>query len=232
MKQVNCDVIQDLLPSYSDKISSEATNKLVEEHLKTCEKCKEIFKNMNQDSNIEIVENLDKQIDYLKKYKRKKIETIYIAVMTTIAVIFGIFLFLVYHEFYLNVDNVNLNASKHISSSGEYIQFNLTSNSNNVGIFVKEKNKIQSNTDKKEIYIEICGKYDFLAHGTAKLTRWPVSFDKEELENIERIYLQDLKGNTREIWNREQEMTIIDDRVMDEKFKELEEKIEIYNNQD
>lgn len=229
MKQVNCDVIQDLLPSYSDKISSEATNKLVEEHLKTCEKCKEIFKNMNQDSNIEIVENLDKQVDYLKKYRRKKIETIYIAVMTTIAVIFGISLFLVYHEFYLNVDNVNLNASKHISSSGEYIQFNLTSNSNNVGIFVKEKNEIQSNTDKKEIYIKICGKYDFFAHGTAKLTRWPVSFDKEELENIERIYLQDLKGNTREIWNKEQEMTIIDDRVMYEKFKELEEKIKVYN---
>ncbi len=36
MRKVECDVIQDLLPSYIDKISTEATNALVEEHLQTC----------------------------------------------------------------------------------------------------------------------------------------------------------------------------------------------------
>ena len=39
MKYLECYIIQDLLPSFSDKISSKATNKLVEEHLKQCENC-------------------------------------------------------------------------------------------------------------------------------------------------------------------------------------------------
>ena len=38
MKIVNCKVIQDLLPSYIDKISSQSTNMLIEEHL--AERCR------------------------------------------------------------------------------------------------------------------------------------------------------------------------------------------------
>ena len=36
--KVDCDIIRDLIPSYLDKVSSEATNKLVEKHLETCKK--------------------------------------------------------------------------------------------------------------------------------------------------------------------------------------------------
>ena len=41
MNEIDCDVIQDLLPSYSDKVSSNSTNKIVEEHLESCSKCRE-----------------------------------------------------------------------------------------------------------------------------------------------------------------------------------------------
>ena len=47
MKQVDCDIIKDLLPSYIDKTASNSTNELVEEHLKNCEDCTSILENMN-----------------------------------------------------------------------------------------------------------------------------------------------------------------------------------------
>ena len=37
---MKCDVVQDLLPSYADGLTSEESNREIEKHLKTCEKCK------------------------------------------------------------------------------------------------------------------------------------------------------------------------------------------------
>lgn len=53
--RIECDVIQDILPLYVEKISSEASNRLVEEHLKECEKCKGFLKGMNEDVHLEEV---------------------------------------------------------------------------------------------------------------------------------------------------------------------------------
>ena len=39
---MNCDIIKDLIPSYMDEICSEATKECVEEHLKGCDKCRQI----------------------------------------------------------------------------------------------------------------------------------------------------------------------------------------------
>lgn len=42
-KDRECYVILDLLPSYAEGLTSEATNRLVEEHLDKCKKCKEFY---------------------------------------------------------------------------------------------------------------------------------------------------------------------------------------------
>ncbi len=57
MKSINCNVIQDLLPNYCDKISSKETNLLVEEHLVTCTNCREKLKSINKYLNIETICN-------------------------------------------------------------------------------------------------------------------------------------------------------------------------------
>ena len=44
--KTNCNVIRDLLPLYIDKISSEETNKLIEEHFEECEECKKYYEIM------------------------------------------------------------------------------------------------------------------------------------------------------------------------------------------
>ena len=64
MKQVECDVIKDLLPSYIDKVSSNSTNNLVEQHLKKCKDCATKLKEMNEEIDIKPLYNQEEQIDY------------------------------------------------------------------------------------------------------------------------------------------------------------------------
>ena len=45
----NCMIVQDLLPNYIDRITTEETNIFIEKHIKECIKCKQIFENMSQD---------------------------------------------------------------------------------------------------------------------------------------------------------------------------------------
>ena len=113
MKQINCDVIQDLLPSYSDKVSSNATNTLVEEHLKNCKKCNIALNNMNKEIDAEFIENQEEQLDYLKKYRKNRIKSVIVAVLLTIEIIFGIFLSLIllsdsHIKVFVNVNDVNV----------------------------------------------------------------------------------------------------------------------------
>ena len=56
----NCDLISDLLPLFKDDICSEATKKIVEEHLAECPKCKKMFADM---SDVSIDEKILKEKD-------------------------------------------------------------------------------------------------------------------------------------------------------------------------
>ena len=44
-----CEIVMDLLPSYIDELTSEISTEAVEEHLKECEKCKNILEEMKRD---------------------------------------------------------------------------------------------------------------------------------------------------------------------------------------
>ena len=46
MSEVNCEVIEDLLPLYVENIASPSSRVLVEEHLASCESCRELEKSM------------------------------------------------------------------------------------------------------------------------------------------------------------------------------------------
>lgn len=69
-KNNECKIIQDLLPSYIDKVTDEVTNQFVEKHLSECEVCKKILKNMNEEVVLDKVNEI-KEINYLKKVKRR-----------------------------------------------------------------------------------------------------------------------------------------------------------------
>ena len=44
-----CKIVQDLLPNYIDKLTSEKTNSFVKKHLEECNECHEIIENMKKD---------------------------------------------------------------------------------------------------------------------------------------------------------------------------------------
>ncbi len=67
----NCEVIQDLLPNYIEKLTSEKTNEYIENHIKECTECAEMLKNMRSEIKSEPKNANKKEINYLKKYNRR-----------------------------------------------------------------------------------------------------------------------------------------------------------------
>lgn len=43
MKEINCNIIRDILPLYADDVVSQDTRELVEEHLAACEDCRRVL---------------------------------------------------------------------------------------------------------------------------------------------------------------------------------------------
>ena len=68
---IPCEMIKDVLPSYVDKLTSDVTNNLVEEHINECKDCKNILEAMQDSSIGNIGEDDKKEIDFLKKNRKK-----------------------------------------------------------------------------------------------------------------------------------------------------------------
>ena len=66
-----CELIQDVFPSYIDGLTSDVTNEIVEEHVEGCQKCKNILEVMREPSPEPIDSTEKKEIDFLKKNKRR-----------------------------------------------------------------------------------------------------------------------------------------------------------------
>lgn len=203
MKSVDCDVIQDLLQNYVDNLSSDTTNKLIEKHLETCQVCNNVLNDMRQEVNKEPEFNQDKQVDYLKGFNRKKkinvIASIIITVLILIICGMSVLIFLRYNEFYVNIDDIFI----------ESVQPKIEDSNNKKNTFMFNiydydlkneykcyKYEVVENTGIKTIHIKTVGKYPF--YGGSVLWYY-VEID----ETIDKIYLEDKKGNLREIWDKE-----------------------------
>lgn len=96
----NCEIVQDLLFGYSDNTLNNASKELVEEHLKKCSECKKILEDIKKDKE---KKSEVKEIDYLKKIKRKMNMKSKIILITTILlsilIIFNILIFINYKNY-------------------------------------------------------------------------------------------------------------------------------------
>lgn len=195
MKQVDCDIIRDLLPSYIDNISSKSTNDLVEEHMKDCKGCQTKLKEMNKEVDIKPLYKQEEQIDYLKGYRKNKIMTIIFAIILTIDVI-GVVLLAYqlvvnYVDIFADVNDIEVLQQKQIYNleGEECINFDITPKK--CKVMFNECKKID---DKGNIimYLDIVGKLD-------KPCSTAYSINVKEAN---KIYFRDLKGNIREIWSK------------------------------
>lgn len=100
-KKTECEIVQDLLLGYVDDVLNTESKKIVEKHLSECKVCQEKLKDIQQD--IKTNENSQKkQIDYLKKIRRRNIiKSIMIAIGIILFICLVIFLrkFIIVNEF-------------------------------------------------------------------------------------------------------------------------------------
>lgn len=68
---MDCEVIKDLIPLYKEGICSKESKKLVEDHIKTCDRCKNYFLNLD-DSEISNNEPLEFLSESINKNKRNR----------------------------------------------------------------------------------------------------------------------------------------------------------------
>ena len=88
---MECDVIRDLIPLYKEDLLSDASNKLVENHLKTCNDCMNYYKEINNEGNeSELKEN--KPLDFLSTSIKKDKNSLSLMLISLLVSIFIIVL--------------------------------------------------------------------------------------------------------------------------------------------
>lgn len=80
-----CKIVQDLLPTYIEKMTSEETTEFIKEHLENCSECREIYNKMNIEIEEEYIEDTEK-IRIVKQYRRR-IFTIKLAIILAIIIV-------------------------------------------------------------------------------------------------------------------------------------------------
>lgn len=92
--KVTCKVIQDLLPLYHDGVASPDTAALVEEHLKDCETCQEVFHRLQDASSLPLPvsgkeERKAEGLAKVKKALRKK-RVIVVSIVAAVVLVLGV----------------------------------------------------------------------------------------------------------------------------------------------
>lgn len=90
--KLQCEIVQDLLPSYVDGLTSDVTNEAIRGHMETCDVCRNMKERMQEPKQVDSDLSQDKEIDFLKKTRSKTRHKIGLSVLlaaaAAIAVIF------------------------------------------------------------------------------------------------------------------------------------------------
>ena len=114
-KRVECEIVQDLLLGYVDETLNVESKKIVEKHLSECSSCKKKLEEIKVDIK-ENELNQQKEIDYLKKIRRKtKLKSIAIA----LAIIFFTMLVLIIIKF-IKISSVMNRGVKSLQAQNYY----------------------------------------------------------------------------------------------------------------
>lgn len=86
---MNCSVIQDLMILYADGCCSEESKAIVEEHIKSCDKCKKAFEEMNAVEAVVLEKPKAKAFTKIKSWKASVMQSILLFVSFALLV-FGV----------------------------------------------------------------------------------------------------------------------------------------------
>ncbi len=105
----SCNIIRDIIPLYVEKLSSEGTNEIVEEHISSCEDCKAYFESVKRGADIttyceKINETHENDIEPLKRIekgiKKKQRRIVLKTFIALLAVVIAFGLWIVGYNFF------------------------------------------------------------------------------------------------------------------------------------
>lgn len=91
--KVPCELIQDLMPLYVEHLTTDATNRIMQEHLSGCSECTEKYQRMNHEVAKEYTKEMEarQEIDYLKKVRKINRSKMLVAVIATLSILLVVF---------------------------------------------------------------------------------------------------------------------------------------------
>ena len=89
-KDITCSIVQDLLPSYIEHLTSDETNLVVKEHLGTCEECRSIQEAMVKE--VTEVEKAPKaELKFFRKIRKTKLIAAGISILLTLILTYVVY---------------------------------------------------------------------------------------------------------------------------------------------
>lgn len=104
-----CKIVQDLLPTYIENLTSEETTTFIKEHLSNCKNCEQIYTNMKKDLDNQDIEDIE-IVNEIKEYKKKinLIKTIFwvivIGIILTIVISVSYKFYVIRKTYYRNTN--------------------------------------------------------------------------------------------------------------------------------
>ena len=187
MNKKDCKIIQDLLPSYSDGITSQETNNYIEDHLKNCVECRDTLKNMNKE--IELNENIEQkeELKYLRGFKNRRNIIVVLSILFTICLCIGVLLVRVP----LNPDRFNV---EWMYMSNNELNIYLNTDYSNIVV----TGEVENNEERKEVIIKVKGGIPNGISGGYYGINVNIDID----ENTENVYIEGAFGKRKLIWSK------------------------------
>lgn len=187
MNKKDCKIIQDLLPSYSDGITSQETNNYIEDHLKNCVECRDTLKNMNKE--IELNENIEQkeELKYLRGFKNRRNIIVVLSILFTICLCIGVLLVRVP----LNPDRFNV---EWMYMSNNELNIYLNTDYSNIVV----TGEVENNEERKEVIIKVKGGIPNGISGGYYGINANIDID----ENTENVYIEGAFGKRKLIWSK------------------------------
>ncbi|HSR04436.1 MAG TPA: zf-HC2 domain-containing protein [Proteiniclasticum sp.] len=89
-EEIGCSIVQDLLPSYIEKLTSEETDQVIRVHLDTCIECRKAYEEMI--SEVGIIDKAPKaELKFLKKIRKTRLIAAVISIVLTLILSYAVY---------------------------------------------------------------------------------------------------------------------------------------------
>lgn len=78
---MNCNVVKDLIPLYIDRCCSEESEKIVKEHIESCDACKKLFNDMNVSSDMISVSGAPVTLSKINDWKASVLQSVLLFIL-------------------------------------------------------------------------------------------------------------------------------------------------------